>query len=221
MLYIMKISKRIKNSKLFAILKKVKTFLDDDTSMWSFIANMAIAFIFIKFIVYPGLSLVFGTGYPVVAIISGSMEHDGSFDDWWNEDVSYKGLEYTQSEFYNSYNISKEEFLEYSFKNGMNTGDVLILRGVDPEDVEIGDPIVFIPQKQYTSAFSQPIVHRVIKKDLKGDVIFFKTKGDHNPTTYNFEEEIPSGNVIGKAVFTIPYVGWVKIGFTKLVNLFF
>ena len=57
------------------LLKKTWHFIWEDNSIWSWIANVIIAFILIKFIVYPGLGLLLSTSHPVVAVVSSSMEH--------------------------------------------------------------------------------------------------------------------------------------------------
>ena len=62
-------------SKFRKFLKKLWYFLWEENSVWSWIANIALAFILIKFVVYPGIGLILGTNYPIVAVVSGSMEH--------------------------------------------------------------------------------------------------------------------------------------------------
>ena len=59
--------------------QKIWYFIWEDDSVLSWIVNIILAFVLIKFIVYPGLGLVFGTDFPVVAVVSGSMEHEGNF----------------------------------------------------------------------------------------------------------------------------------------------
>jgi signal peptidase I len=188
--------------------KKFKDFLNED-SLLSWIANIVLAFILIKFVVYPALGLVFGTPYPIVAVVSGSMEHHpGSFDDWWatqNGDV-------TAEEYYATLGITKEQFQTFSFKNGFNTGDIMILRGVKAQDIEIGDIIVF------RSSNKDPIIHRVIEKDLNDDSVTVSTKGDNNPRSYDFESEITEDVIIGKAIFRLPFLGYIKIWFFKIIN---
>lgn len=204
--------RNLKNSKLGRAWKKIRDFLNKDDSVLSLLANIAIAFIVIKYLVYPGLGLILGTSYPIVAVVSGSMEHDGSFDDWWKSDAIYESQKINQDEFYQNYGITKSEFKEFSFKNGFNTGDIMILTGKDAENIEVGDVIVF------RSTRPDPIIHRVIEKNIKDDKIFFKTKGDHNPTTHGFESSIPENDVIGVARFRVPYLGWVKIGAVNLIQ---
>ena len=55
-------------------LKRLWHFIWEDNSVWSWIANIVLAFILIKFIVYPSLGFVLGTTHPVVAVVSESME---------------------------------------------------------------------------------------------------------------------------------------------------
>ena len=56
-------------------LKKTWHFIWDDDSIWSWIINVILAFVIIKFLVYPGLGFIMQTSYPIVAVVSGSMEH--------------------------------------------------------------------------------------------------------------------------------------------------
>ena len=64
------------------VLKRVWHFIWEDNSIWSWIANIAIAFILIKFIVYPSLGFFLSTSHPVVAVVSESMEHNNGFNKW-------------------------------------------------------------------------------------------------------------------------------------------
>ncbi|MGV8086892.1 MAG: signal peptidase I [Candidatus Woesearchaeota archaeon] len=196
-------------------LKAFWNFLWNEDSIWSWIVNILIAFILIKFILYPGIGLALGTNLPVVAVISESMEHDGKFDTWWNSAAlcSYENntTKCTQSEWYNYYGISKEEFLEYRMHNGFNKGDIIVLKGVTFEELQVGDILVF------QSKLAYPVIHRVIAKN---DLI--ETKGDHN---YNQirdialnEKYITKDQIIGKAWIKIPYLGYVKILFTQLIQ---
>jgi hypothetical protein len=82
-----------------SLFKKIWHFLWEEDSAWSWIANIAIAFLVIRFIFYPLLGLVLGTSYPIVAVVSESMEHGlhrgvlcgdsyrnwkDSFDNYWD-----------------------------------------------------------------------------------------------------------------------------------------
>ena len=66
-------------------LRKIWYFIWEDNSIWSWIVNVILAFVLIKFIVYPGLGFLLTTSHPVVAVVSESMEHNLRFDDWWEK----------------------------------------------------------------------------------------------------------------------------------------
>ncbi len=189
-------------------LKKIWYFLWESDSIWSWIVNFIIAFILVKFIVYPGLGYLLGTTFPVVAVVSGSMEHDGSFDDWWQSSAYCDGNECTQEQWYANHNVSKEIFDEYRFKNGFNKGDIMVLLGVEPKTIKTGDVIVFMSKER-----SDPIIHRVmIKNGDETSGFVFQTKGDHNVDSgVGLDTDIQESNILGKAVFRIPYLGWIKI----------
>lgn len=181
-------------------------FVWNGESIWSWITCFILAYVLIKYAVYPLLGLAFGTPYPVVAVVSGSMEHDGSFENWWSSQCSQ---EIKQSELYSQLNINKEKFLSYGFKNGFNKGDLMILfRGENPA---VGEVIVF-----EMAGRNYPIIHRVIEVIENGK--FYKTKGDHNCGIDQLERKIPKEKVYGKAVLRIPYLGWLKLIFTELLN---
>ena len=65
-------------------LKKFWHFIWEEDSLLSWIVNIIIAFILIKFIVYPGLGYLLATTHPVVAVVSESMEHNSNFNAWWD-----------------------------------------------------------------------------------------------------------------------------------------
>lgn len=195
------------------ILKKVWWFVWESDSWWSWPVNLVLAFILIKFIVYPGLGLIFGTAFPVVAVVSGSMEHDGSFADWWASSA-YCAASCTQDEWYASYDITEEQFQEFSFKNGFNKGDIMVLAGVKPKNIKTGDVLVF--QSAYGG---EPIIHRVVAisgNETSGFV--YQTKGDHNADSGNIDRNIQQDAIYGKAIFRIPFLGWIKIAFVWLVT---
>ncbi|MBU1604290.1 MAG: signal peptidase I [Nanoarchaeota archaeon] len=188
-------------------LGKFWYFIWYEDSIWSWIANIILAFIIIKFIVYPVLGALFGTSFPVVAVVSNSMEHDSSFDNWWN----------SQSDFYQDFNISKDDFKSYSFKNGFNKGDIMILLGTEPEKITIGDVIVFEARNK-----TYPIIHRVVKIKIVDENLVFETKGDHNIYQINAPEldetNVTLNSYIGRAVLRIPFIGYVKIWFVDILK---
>ncbi len=196
-------------------LKKLWWFLWEDNSIWSWIANFVFAFVLIKFVVYPGLGFLLSTDFPVVAVVSGSMEHDGDFATWWQSEAYCIGKPCLQKDWYVLYEITEEDFQQYSFKNGFNKGDIMILIGVKPKNIKMGDVLVFSSQQN-----SDPIIHRVVaiqKYNEKGFV--FQTKGDHNADSGEIDKGIREEQMIGKAIMRVPFLGWIKIAFVELLAL--
>lgn len=196
----------------FAKLKKFWKFVWEDDSLLSWIISVVIAFVMIKFVVYPALGFLLSTTHPVVAVVSGSMEHHYDYDTWWN----------IHEPLYADAGITKEQFKTFPFHSGFNTGDIMVLLGKDPKKIDVGDVIV------YRSIYRKdPIIHRVIRKWSEGGKVYFTTKGDNNMGSNSDEIRIPAEKLIGyqkynkgsTAVLRIPYLGWIKIGFVKLLAL--
>lgn len=189
-------------------LKKVWYFIWEDDSAWSWIVNIALAFLLIKFIVYPGMGYAFQTTHPVVAVVSESMEHNGNFEDWWRR----------QGPWYIENGISRQQFEEFPLKRGFNKGDIMILYGKKHSETQVGSVIVFWSTKR------EPIIHRVVKKWQEGGQTYFGTKGDHNPSqirsTTLDETKISPEQIIGNAVVRIPLLGYIKIWFVSILGVF-
>lgn len=206
-------------------LKKLWRFLWEDNSVLSWVVNVILAFVIIKFIVYPALGFLLFTSNPIVAVVSCSMEHAATdcgrgngyricgsqFDEKSNFDFS--GYWETCGRWYEERNISKEEFSSYSLSNGFSKGDLIILKGKKPDELKKGDVVVF------RGAEKEPIIHRVVSKSKDGDTYTFSTKGDNNDNQLSYEKSIPQDAVIGKALVKIPYLGNVKLLFTQLTGL--
>jgi len=144
-------------------LRKILRFIWQSDSVLSWIINLIIAIILVKFVIYPGLGLLLGTGYPVVAVVSGSMEHNVDFDEWWELN---KG-------FYEKNGIMREEFEEFDFENGFNKGDIFVVKEIN--ELELGDIIVYSNLRQQT-----PIIHRIVEKGEDEEGAYFVTKGDNS-----------------------------------------
>lgn len=214
-------------------LKRFWKFLWEEDSIISWAVNIALAFLIIKFLVYPGIGLVLGTNLPVVAVISESMDHqmtpacskmDVSSGKCLSHDYELCGNKYESKERYSfdeywdtcgdwyvERGITPQMFKTYPMSNGFKKGDIIILKGATYDTLEIGDILV------YQSKLAYPVIHRVVEKN---DMI--ETKGDHNPTqiqgsTLN-EKYIAKDQIIGKAWVKIPGLGYVKIWFTQLLQ---
>lgn len=141
------------------------------------ISIITIVIIFISvFSVYFILQLIFNTQYPVVIVISDSMEPS------------------------------------------INRGDLLFVRGIDPEDIKNGtidnkegDIIVFDARGLWNDAPEDPVVHRVVNKWYNDTTQkwYFYTKGDAN---FHIDIAIiPEDRIYGIIFGGIPYIGLIKI----------
>ncbi len=206
--------------------KRLWHFLWHDDSAASWVANVVIAFLIIRFLFYPLLGLVLGTSFPVVAVMSESMEHGlhngeicgqtfssfpESFDSWWNI-CGY---------WYEDKGIEKSDFEKFPLKNGFNKGDIIVLWRANSANVEVGDVLVF------WGDLPHPIIHRVVDSWVTGEVgaeeVHYQTKGDHNRDSFGGfmgEEDITEDRVLGKGIIRIPYLGWIKILFVDFLSIF-
>jgi len=226
----MKSSKKQEGFLIFKnYFKKSYDFIFKDDSLLGNIAFLVFAYISIKFIIFPFLGFVLGTSFPLVAIVSGSMEHkivDGdvcgnnffedqslSFDKWWEICGNY----------YNkNLNLTKGDFLNFDYQNGLNIGDVMILRGKKPKDIQVGEILIFVPGDSSWYASHGPVIHRVVKKEFIEGKYYFTTKGDHNPNTIftkNFETKIPEDRILATSLIRIPYLGYFKVWISKLFGV--
>lgn len=207
-------------------IKKGWHFIWNDDSPLSWLLAIVTAFVIVRFLVYPLLGLVLGTGFPIVAIVSGSMEH--AFQPVGSPTpemcgvpgergrVSFEVFWETCGNWYVEQGISKELFESFPFRRGMYKGDVIVLASPRPENIQIGDVIVFIQEQ---NPVLEPIIHRVVGKNEINGTITFKTKGDHNrdsfvvdtPFKYLNEHEVREDQVVGRAIIRIPWIGYIRV----------
>lgn len=198
-----------------SVWKKIWWFIWQSDSIWSWIVDLLLLWIFVKFIFIPLLGLALSSRLPSVIVESSSMEHNflsqpgiscikqevKNFNDYWQE----------CGNFYEQKDITKGEFLTFKFNNGFNKGDIIIVKGYRDEKPKIGDVIV------YDANQALPIIHRVIAiHNLNGNEIY-ETKGDYNDAQLDFEKSLNKEQIIGKAVGRIPKAGWVKIFVVKIL----
>lgn len=182
--------------------KKIWHFLWHSNSIWSILVDIVLIFLILKFILLPGFGLIVGSPVPLVIVESGSMTHEGSFDNWWD----------MHGEWYTDNNISEETVSSWKFHNGMSKGDIIFVTGNKDKVYKIGDVIVFSVQGN-----GVPIIHRIIAiHNIDGET-FYETKGDHNDGQHTYEKLISKKQVLGKSVFRIPYIGWIKLVFVELI----
>lgn len=197
------------------LLKQSWHFIWEDDSIWSWLANIVLAFFLIKFIVYPGLGYILGTSFPIVAVVSSSMEHTNTFQNWWNTTCCSDQkcfVQKTQQNIYQRWDITKEKYVTYPYTSGFNKGDIMILAG---GDITIGDVIVFAAEHR-----SDPIIHRLVNVNTIAGKPFYNTQGDNNcGSIADFEKNIPQERIIGKAIMRIPLLGWLKIMFVEFLTM--
>ena len=99
---------------------------------------------------------------------------------------------------------------------GFNKGDIMALKGKNPENIKIGDVIVFWSERK------DPIIHRVVRKWQENGIYYFQTKGDNNPDSIKTplldETRISQDKIVGNAVLRIPFLGYIKIWFVYLID---
>ena len=218
--------------------KKAWKWIWNSDSILSWIVALILIFIIIKFIFFPTLSLIFGTSLPLAGVESSSMDHQIVKDN--SGKLTLCGETYTKLEkkelghlnfdeywdvcgdwYVSNKHITPPLFKEYPMKNGFKKGDIIIVWGrFTPK---LGDIIIFKPG--IGSSAPRPIIHRII--DINDDGTY-QTKGDHNAkqltpsnNAYKTDETtITQEQIIGKAVIKVPYLGWIKIWFTDLINSF-
>lgn len=191
---------------------------DDSFKGWLF--SIIFLFLFIKFIFFPGLSLVTATQLPLAIVESCSMYHQGNlfsdFSSWWNR----------HEQKYSQFSIDEASFSSFSMKNGFNKGDIIFITGVKPENIKIGDIII------YSSGTNpSPIIHRVINIRKEAGTYTFSTIGDNNWKQFSLDQpsyvnpnkideiNVREGQIIGIArAKVVPYLGWVKLIFYNSGN---
>ncbi len=95
--------------------------------------------------------------------------------------------------------------LSASMEPTYHTGSIIYVKTVDPFDLEVGDPITFMLNEDTVAT------HRIVEivpDEEDEDVLRFITKGDANENIDASSVHI--NNLIGKPVFTIPYLGYLS-----------
>jgi signal peptidase len=94
--------------------------------------------------------------------------------------------------------------LSGSMEPTYHVGSIIYVKEVDPKDVNVGDPITFVLDESLTVA-----THRVVEINTGDDgMLRFRTKGDANQTE-DGGKGVHEKNLIGKPVFTIPFLGYL------------
>ena len=140
------------------------------------------------------LQLALNTSYPTLTVESGSMCLPNGRDcDGWS----------------------------HPFDQTLHVGDLLIIQGVNPEDLNANYPNSDIIVYR-DPATNKLIVHRIVSEQTINGTVYFKTKGDANgpicwPQPPNYYDDIPDLKgvpqdlVVGKVIMRVPWVGWIAL----------
>ncbi len=89
--------------------------------------------------------------------------------------------------------------LSGSMEPAFQVGSLIYVEKVSPDDIKVGDPITFVLNEDLVVA-----THRVVEVDSENQS--FVTKGDANDSADG--SPVLYKNLVGKAVFSIPYLGF-------------
>lgn len=210
------------NPKIKKAIKNGWNYFWNNDSLGSWILNIIVAFLLIRYVIYPVLGIMLGTSFPIVAVVSESMEHGTfnnvlcgktvtnfkeSFDNYWKACGSW----------YEQQGITEEQFKTFAFTDGFNKGDVIILWRANEDNLRIGDVLVFQASRP------QPIIHRIVAIKKENGKTYYQTKGDHNAGSIEAalgEMKIGENRIEGKGVLRVPYFGWLKILFVEALRPF-
>jgi len=89
----------------------------------------------------------------------------------------------------------------------IEVADVVIVAKSSASSIKVGDVIEFRTPKEN-------IMHRVVAIQGTGETEVFITKGDANDAPD--DDPVMAGNVVGKAIFRVPKLGWLAAAIKKL-----
>lgn len=221
-----KFSKKIDSNNMKSLIAYI--FKGED--LLSHVLFFIVLFIFFKFLLLPFIGFMMGTQYPMTVIVSGSMEQDLNSQRVCGNTISSNSTNYWDicGDYYEqNFNISKSDFSSFPYDSGLNRGDVIIVYGRDSKKIKQGDVVLFKGQDKVTLEDNSqeslfylrygPIIHRVVDVELNSSGEFFTTKGDNNPSIMDKEIDIPSEDILGVAVFRIPYLGLINYYFYEFI----
>jgi signal peptidase len=83
----------------------------------------------------------------------------------------------------------------------LNIGDIIFIKGMPAEKIEVGTIVVFHSPREYETL----VVHRVVERLNRDGTVYFRTKGDFN--RYVDDWAVPKEYVVGVFSARVPYVG--------------
>jgi len=177
-------------------LKKIYHFLWKEESLLSYVVFIVLAFVLLRFVVFPAALYV--TGYAdIAAVVSTSMQHSNLTNHTFNEWLRFN-------------NFSEEAVATWPYLEGLDLGDVIGVKSTPPGDIKVGDIILF-----YSDGVQ--VIHRVVSVKQVGNDYFYTTKGDANAQSSVKEKDIPSSEVKGKLVWKVPYLGYPRVALSYII----
>ena len=162
---------------------------------------VVVLIIAVVFGLFFGLQFALHTSTPALTVVSGSMNipYDASDYNFWLT-------------------------LATPFDRTLSVGDIIIIQGVNPKDLNTNYPNSDIIVFHEPGDPSTLIVHRIVSAEVVNGTTYFITKGDGNgnpwpqtpqtgfdPWDGNNPPGVPASMVVGRVIFRIPWFGWITI----------
>lgn len=99
----------------------------------------------------------------------------------------------------------------------LNVGDLIVVRGVEPQLVSVGDIIVFHSPRNHDML----IVHRVVGINNQAGRLYFETKGDNNPAKDSWSPYpgVPETNLVGVVIGKVAYLGYIILALKEPLGM--
>ena len=108
-----------------------------------------------------------------------------------------------------------------SMEPSLSRGDVVFVKKVSPDDIAVGDVIIFDVPVEYQQRFGYPgvVIHRVTGIENNQEGFVFQTKGDAAGASDPFN--VPAGAVKGRCDGLIPSFGYIFLFLRSAQGLVF
>jgi len=99
----------------------------------------------------------------------------------------------------------------------LNVGDLIVVKGVEPQLVNVGEIIVFHSPRDRDML----IVHRVVGINSQGGRLYFETKGDNNPARDSWSPYpgVPETYLVGVVIGKVAYLGYVILALKEPLGM--
>ncbi len=177
--------------------RKINKFIKELLSgekYYSILFYIVVVYLLFVYVALPSVYAFSPISY-ISAVVSGSMEH------------TQPTIQFTYNQWLLQHGFNSSVTDSWPFQNGINIGDLAIAYKATPQQINVGDVIIF---KATYQGVSEEVIHRVINISVVNGTYYYTTKGDANPTSLQFEYNIPYSAVIGKVNAVVPFLGYPK-----------